>query len=119
MSAESAAPVRPGDSIVYLLDRATVSEAVLATIRNPVLVGMATQWLREYPHRFFLTIARNYQPIPGTTLHTFDSHDDSVLFLDEAALMGAMPRMASATGPLLWVVLGTEDVRRAVTAALA
>ena len=118
MSAPPVRPLRAGDDIVYLFDRETVTADVLEGIRNPTLTGMAHAWLRDYAHRFFLTVARNYQPVAGTELHTFASHDDSVLFLDREALVGELPRLAAATVGCFWVMLTEEDVRRTVTAAL-
>ena len=118
MTAPPARELRPGDHIVYLFDREAVTEEVLATIQNETLTRMARQWLREYAHRFFLTVARNYQPIAGSSLHRFDTHDDSVLFLDRPTLLAEMPRLAQASGGLFWVVLATDDMRREIETAL-
>ncbi len=103
--------LRAGDHIVYLFDRERVTQAVLETMRDPVLTRMTSEWLQQYTHRFFLTVARNYQPLPGTDLHTFDSHDDSVLFIDEAALLEHLPKLSRVTAGCIWVVLATEDIR--------
>jgi hypothetical protein len=110
--------LRPGDSIVYLFDRDHVSEADLETIDNTVLKRMAQEWRRQYAHRFFATVARNYQPIAGTGLNTFDSHDDSVLFADKTALLEHLPRLASSTPGFIWVILATRDVEDAVRAVI-
>jgi hypothetical protein len=111
--------LRPGDNIVYLFDRDHVTEAELDKIENAVLKRMATEWRQQYTHRFFATVARNYQPIAGTALNTFDSHDDSVLFADKAALLEYLPRLARHTPGFIWVVLATEDVEHAVRAVIA
>jgi len=79
---------------------------------------MASEWQRRYAHGFFLTVARNYQPIPGTELHQFDSHDDSVLFLDKSALVEYLPRLSQVTGGYIWVMLVTEDIQGAARRAL-
>ena len=111
--------LQPGDNIVYLFDREHVTPALLETIQNSALTQMASEWLQKYPHRFFLTVARNYQPIAGTEFHVFDSHDDSVLFQDKNALVEYLPRLSQVTAGYFWVVLATEDIqtaaRRAVT----
>jgi len=111
--------LQPGDNIVYLLDRERVTPTVLETIQNSDLTRMAAEWLQQYPHRFFLTVARNYQPIAGTEFHRFDSHDDSVLFQDKDALVEYLPRLSQVTAGYMWVVMATEDIqesaRRAVT----
>jgi len=110
--------LRPGDHIVYLFDRERVTPAELAKVRNEVLTRMAREWLEQYPHRFFLTVARNYQPIPGTELHTFATHEDSVLFQDERALLDYLPQLSRVTPGFMWVVVATEHIRRTVGAAL-
>jgi hypothetical protein len=112
--------LQPGDNIVYLFDRERVTPALLASIRNDELTRMASEWLQQYTHRFFLTVARNYQPIAGTELHTFASHDDSVLFLDRDAYVECLPQLARLTAGCFWVMLAAEDIqdatRKAVTA---
>lgn len=110
--------LRPGDHIVYLFDRERVTPAVLEQIRNSDLTHMASEWLQQYEHRFFLTVARNYQPIPGTEFHRFDSHDDSVLFLDRNALIEYLPRLSQVTAGYIWVMLTTEDIQNAARRAL-
>jgi len=110
--------LQPGDHIVYLFDRERVTHAELETMRNRVLTRMAAEWLEQYSHRFFLTVARNYQPIAGTDLHTFDSHDDSVLFLDKDAFIEHLPKLSRATGGCIWVVLATEDIQAAARRAV-
>jgi hypothetical protein len=110
--------LHPGDNIVYLFDREHVGHAELANIQNQALTHMAAQWLDQYSHRFFLTVARNYQPVAGTKLHTFASHDDSVLFLDQAALLEQLPTLTRATAGCTWVMLATEDVVDAFRAAM-
>src|SRR5215469_2871701 len=110
--------LKPGDNIVYLFDRERVTPAVLETIRNSDLTHMAAEWLQLYPHRFFLTVARNYQPIAGTEFHVFDSHDDSVLFLDENALVERLPQLSQVTAGYIWVVLATEEIQEAARRAL-
>jgi hypothetical protein len=110
--------LRPGDNIVYLFDRERVTPAVLENIRNSILTTMAAEWLQQYTHRFFLTVARNYQPIPGTELHGFDSHDDSVLFLDKNAYVEYLPRLSRVTAGYIWVVMATEDIQDATREAL-
>jgi hypothetical protein len=102
--------LQPGDNIVYLFDRERVGHADLAKIQNRALTQMAAEWLDQYTHRFFLTVARNYQPIAGTGLHTFASHDDSVLFLDKTALLEQLPKLSQAAAGCMWVVLATDDV---------
>jgi hypothetical protein len=111
--------LRAGDNIVYLFDRDHVTAAELDKIDNTVLKRMASEWRQQYTHRFFVTVARNYQPIAGTALNTFDSHDDSVLFADKAALLEHLPRLAQVTGGFIWVVLATQDVEVAVRAVIA
>jgi hypothetical protein len=111
--------LRPGDNIVYLFDRDHVTEAELEKIDNAVLKRMASEWRQQYTHRFFATVARNYQPIAGTALNTFDSHDDSVLFADKAALLEYLPRLAGYTAGFIWVVLATRDIDDAVRAVIA
>ena len=110
----------PGDNIVYLFDRERVTPELLANIRNSALTRMASEWLQQYTHRFFLTVARNYQPIAGTEFHSFDSHDDSVLFLDKDAYVDKLPQLARVTAGCFWVMLASEDIqdatRKAVTA---
>ena len=110
--------LRPGDHIIYLFDRERVTHADLEKMRNPVLTRMAAEWLRQYSHRFFLTVARNYQPIAGSDLHTFDSHDDSVLFLDKDAFIAHLPKLSLAAGGCIWVVLATEDIQDAARGAV-
>ncbi len=110
--------LRPGDHIVYLFDRERVTQADLAEMRNSVLTQMAADWLQQYAHRFFLTVARNYQPIAGTNLHTFDSHDNSVLFLDKNALIEYLPRLSQVTSGFIWVILATEDIQDATRLAV-
>jgi hypothetical protein len=112
------AALQPGDNIVYLLDRTHVTAEDLAAMGHDELVRMADEWLKEHPDRFFVTVARNYQPVSGTKLNTFDSHDDSVLFPDKAALLSALPMLARASGGYLWVILATRDVENAVQAAI-
>ena len=102
--------LQPGDNILYLFDRERVGHADLAKIQNRALTQMAAEWLEQYAHRFFLTVARNYQPLPGTNLHTFASHDDSVLFLDKTALLEHLPQLSQAAAGCMWVVVATEDV---------
>jgi hypothetical protein len=102
--------LQPGDNIVYLFDRERVGHADLAKIQNRALTQMAAEWLDQYTHRFFLTVARNYQPLAGTTLHTFASHDDSVLFLDKTTLLDSLPKLSQAAAGCMWVVLATDDV---------
>ncbi len=109
---------RPGDNIVYLFDRERVGHDDLAKMRNGALTQMAAKWLQQYPHRFFLTVARNYQPIAGTELHTFDSHDDSVVFQDKRALLDYLPQLSRVTAGFIWVILATEDVADALRAGL-
>jgi len=111
--------LRPGDNILYLFDREQVSERELETIENAVLKRMATEWRQQYTHRFFATVARNYQPIAGTALNTFESHDDSVLFADRAALLEYLPRLAGFSAGFIWVILATPDVEEAVRAVIA
>jgi hypothetical protein len=79
---------------------------------------MANAWRREHSARFFITVARNYQPIAGSSLNTFDSHDDSVLFPDKAALLAALPTLSRSTGGSLWVILAKKDVEDGVRAAI-
>lgn len=110
--------LRPGDNIVYLFDRERVTEAEVDKIDNPVLKRMAGEWRQQYTHRFFLTIARNYQPIPGTTMNTFESHDDSVLFVDKATLVENLPRLSQFAGGFVWVVFATRDIEDAARAVL-
>ena len=110
--------LRPGDNIVYLFDRETVTDSDVEKVRNSVLKRMASEWLQQYTQRFFLTVARNYQPIAGTELNTFDGHDDSVLFQDKAALLALLPRMASAWQGFIWVILATSDVCDAARAVI-
>jgi len=110
--------LRPGDNIVYLFDRETVTDSDVEDVHNSVLKRMASEWLQQYTQRFFLTVARNYQPIAGTELNTFDSHDDSVLFQDKAALLAMLPRMSSAWQGFIWVILATSDVRDAAHAVI-
>jgi hypothetical protein len=111
--------LRPGDNIVYLFDRERVGHGDLAKIQNSVLTWMAAAWLDQYTQRFFLTVARNYQPIAGTNLHTFASHDDSVVFQDKTALLEYLPKLSRATAGMTWVVLATEDIVDAFRAAMA
>ena len=110
--------LRPGDNIVYLFDRETVTDSDVEDVHNSVLKRMASEWLQQYTQRFFLTVARNYQPIAGTELNTFDSHDDSVLFQDKAALLAMLPRMSSAWQGFIWVILATSDVGDAAHAVI-
>ena len=110
--------LRPGDNIVYLFDRETVTHSDVEKVRNSVLKRMASEWLQQYTQRFFLTVARNYQPIAGTELNTFDWHDDSVLFQDKTALLALLPRMVSAWPGYIWVILATGDVRDAAREAI-
>ena len=109
---------QPGDNIVYLFDRERVWHDDLAKMRNAALTQMAAEWLQQYPHRFFLTVARNYQPIAGTDLHTFDSHDDSVVFQDKSELLEYLPQLSRVTAGFIWVILATEDIVDAFRAAL-
>jgi hypothetical protein len=111
--------LQPGDNIVYLFDRERVGHDELAKIQNGVLTWMAAAWLDQYTQRFFLTVARNYQPVAGTNLHTFASHDDSVVFEDKTELLEYLPRLARATAGLMWVVLATEDIVDAFGATMA
>jgi hypothetical protein len=110
--------LRPGDSIVYLLDRTRVTDGNLVDIGDDELARMADEWRAQHHERFFITVARNYQPIAGSELNTFDSHDDSVLFPDKAALLAAMPTLARETGGSVWVILASQDVEDAVRAAI-
>jgi hypothetical protein len=111
--------LQPGDNIVYLFDRERVTPTLLANVRNPELTRMASEWLQQYAHRFFLTVARNYQPIAGTEFHSFDSHDDSVLFLDRNAYVESLPQLARVTAGCIWVILATADIQDATREALA
>ena len=110
--------LRPGDNIVYLFDRERVTDTEVDKIDNPVLKSMAGEWRQQYTHRFFLTIARNYQPIPGTALNTFESHDDSVLFADKATLVEYLPRLSQFASGYIWVVFATRDIEEAARAVL-
>ena len=110
--------LRAGDHIVYFFDRQRVTHADLAQMRNPTLTSMAAEWLQQYGHRFFLTVARNYQPIAGTELHTFDSHDNSVVFVDENALTEYLPQLVRVTQGYMWVVLATEEIEDAIRTAV-
>jgi hypothetical protein len=110
--------LQPGDHIVYLFDRERVTPAVLGEIQNEVLTHMAAEWLQQYGHRFFLTVARNYQPIPGTEFHRFDSHDNSVLFQDKSALVEYLPQLSRVTAGYIWVVLATDDIKEAAREAI-
>jgi hypothetical protein len=110
--------LQPGDNIVYLFDRERVTPAVLQDIRNEVLTHMASEWLQQYGHRFFLTVARNYQPVPGTEFHHFDSHDDSVLFQDKNFLVEYLPELSRLTAGYIWVVIATDDVKEAAREAI-
>jgi len=110
--------LQPGDNIVYLFDRERVTETEIDKINNSVLQRMATEWRQQYTHRFFVTVARNYQPIPGTDLNTFESHDDSVLFQDKAALVAYLPQLARFAGGFIWVVFATQDVTDAARAVV-
>jgi hypothetical protein len=111
--------LQPGDNIVYLFDRDQVSESELdRVIDNAVLKRMASEWQQQYTHRFFCTVARNYQPIAGTALNTFETHDDSVLFADKTAFLEQLPRLARFAGSFIWVVLATKDIEDAVRAAI-
>jgi hypothetical protein len=110
--------LQPGDNIVYLFDRERVTPTLIANIRNSELTRMAAEWLQQYTHRFFLTVARNYQPIAGTELHIFDSHDDSVLFLDRDAYVERLPQLARVTAGYIWVILAAEDIQDATRQAL-
>ncbi len=110
--------LRAGDNIAYLFDREQVTAAYVQGIRNTALAQMAGEWLQQYSQRFFLTVARNYQPIAGADLNTFASHDDSVLFEDKAALLEYLPRLAQASVGFVWVVLATADVQAAARAAM-
>jgi hypothetical protein len=110
--------LRPGDSIVYLFDRDRVTDTELDRIENPVLKRMASEWRQQYTHRFFATVARNYQPIPGTAMNTFESHDDSVLFADKAALLEYLPQLARFGSRFIWVVLATRDIQDTVRAVV-
>jgi hypothetical protein len=111
--------LQPGDNIVYLFDRERVGHADLGKIHNQALTQMAAEWLEQYPHRFFLTVARNYQPVAGTGLHTFAAHDDSVLFLDKSALLEQLPKLSQAAAGCMWVVVATEDIVDVFRAATA
>src|SRR5260370_35297985 len=97
--------LRAGDNLVYLLDRTIVTDDDLAATGNDELMRMADEWRREHSARFFITVAHNYQPIAGSVLNTFVSHDDSVLFPDKAALLAALPTLSHGTGGHLWVIL--------------
>jgi hypothetical protein len=110
--------IKPGDNLVYLLDRTRVTDDDLADIGDGELTRMATEWREQHHERFFVTVARNYQPIPGSDLNTFDSHDDSVLFPDKAALLAAMPALSKGSAGSLWVIVATPDVEDAVRAAI-
>jgi hypothetical protein len=110
--------LRPGDNIVYLFDRERVSGTEVDKIENPVLKRMAGEWLQQYTHRFFVTVARNYQPIAGTAMNTFESHDDSVLFADQAALLEYLPRLNRFAGGFIWVVFAAKDIEQAVRAVV-
>lgn len=110
--------LRPGDNILYLFDRDGVTEEELERIENSVLKRMASEWQQQYTHRFFLTVARNYQPIPGTALNTFESHDDSVLFADKAALLEYLPQLSRHAGGFVWVVLAAGEIQDAVRTAI-
>jgi hypothetical protein len=61
--------LQPGDDSAYLFDREQVTRAYIQGIRNAVLAQMAGEWLQQYTQRFFLTMARDYQPIAGIELH--------------------------------------------------
>jgi hypothetical protein len=110
--------LRAGDNLVYLLDRTIVTDDDLADTGDDELVRMANEWRQEHVARFFITVARNYQPIAGSGLNTFDSHDDSVLFPDKAALLAALPALSHGAAGALWVILATPDVEAAVRAAI-
>jgi len=110
--------LRPGDNIVYLFDRDRVSDTEVDKLENPVLKRMASEWRQQYTHRFFATVARNYQPIAGTAMNTFESHDDSVLFADKAALLEYLPRLDRFASGFIWVVFATQDIQEAVRAVV-
>jgi hypothetical protein len=107
-----------GDNLVYLLDRTIVTNDDLADSGDDVLVRMANESRRERSARFFLTIARNYQPTAGSALNTFDSHDDSVFVPDKAALLAALRTLALGTGGALWIILAAKYVATALRAAI-
>ena len=110
--------LRPGDNIVYLFDRDHMAGADVDKIENPVLKRMASEWREQYTHRFFATVARNYQPVAGTAPNTFESHDDSVLFADKAAFLEYLPQLARSAGGFIWVLIATPDIEDAVRAAI-
>jgi hypothetical protein len=118
MKASDQPTLRAGDSIVYLLDRTHVTEADIADMGNAVLTQMANEWLKAYPARFFTTVARNYQPIVGSKLNTFDSHDDSVLFHDRPALVAALSTLARSTGGCRWIIVAPPDVQDLMRSAI-
>ncbi len=111
-------PFRPGDNVVYLLDRTHVTDADLELTGNSELIRMAKEWLAEYPARFFVTVAHNFQPVPATQLNTFDSHEQAVLFPDRAALSASMPALAGTTPNAVWVIFAPEEIRAEVTASI-
>jgi hypothetical protein len=110
--------LRPGDNIVYLFDRDRMTAADLDKIDNSVLRRMASEWRQQYTHRFFVTVARNFQPLAGTALNTFESHDDSVLFADQAAFLEYLPQLARHAGSFIWVVIATREIEDAVRATI-
>jgi len=108
-----------GDNIVFLLDREQVTDEDLADTADAELVRMANEWLREQAARFFITVARQWKPVPDTELNTFASHDDRLVFLDKAALLAAIPELATDTAGALWLILAAPDVERAVRKVIA
>lgn len=112
------ANVQRGDDFVFLLDREHVTVSDIANTGDDELVRMAHEWLDGYSARFFLTVARNYQPIADSNRNTFDSHDDSVLFPNAAALLAHLPALVRGTPNALWVILARQDIEDTVRAAL-
>ena len=102
--------LKVGDHIVFLLDREKITDEDLADTGDTELQRMAGEWQREHSARFFFTVGRKWQPVPDTEFNTFESHDDSVLFVDKTALLTAMPELVRRTAGAVWLILAAADV---------
>lgn len=118
MNAPTESPFKRGDNIAYLLER-NITKNELHQLGVREISRMVEEWRTQYPHRFFFTVARTFSGIPEPAINTFESIDQSILFLDGDALTAALPELAArVTGQHMWVILADQSVQDMVRAAI-
>jgi len=106
----------PGDAIVYLIERTSVTDEELAYLGDPALARMVEAWLKRPPvaSAYLMTVGRNYQPVEGSELVNCDSYDDPFIFPDKESLFRQLPWLVKRVPGGAWVILATEDIHDAV-----